>query len=460
MNLVSFIKEEPTGGLAVSDTALRFVLFTKDAKAPGKTRTTVAEELLPDGIIIGGVIKNPSVLSERLKALKEKIASTAYVILSIPADAVYLETLSYPSSVNQEQLEEALRLTADFNFPWKPEDMAFDWERKTGSSVEAMAVGAPKTVANAYIQAVQTAGFKPIALEFHPLSAARALPKSHAPVVLSIESKTSTTFAAVAAQSVRHMRSVSGAAETLENERRNFSRYVELEENLAFQNVTLDDIPLLSEFASARKIVSKHHWLIAGGAALRGQLPRSADTIVSLMPLGTEAAYALERRQAFVAFIRNTAVAVSVFFAAAFFAVWMFMLTLEDRANAGFATLATVPNGPLIASAESTIQETNDLLAAANSIIGTSRSFGPLLKDMLSSVPPGITISAASLSSRTDTIELRGIADSRAILRQFKLQLEAWDQSETVTLPLTNLEQKERIPFSMTIILKKPGHDQ
>ena len=69
----------------------------------------------------------------------------------------------------------------------------------------------------------------------------------------------------------------------------------------------------------------------------------------------------------------------------------------------------------------------------------------------------GITISNLTITSVNDIISIVGIAEDRSILNLFKESLQSSSFFTNIELPITNLEQKAKIPFSITLKLKDPN---
>jgi Tfp pilus assembly protein PilN len=80
-----------------------------------------------------------------------------------------------------------------------------------------------------------------------------------------------------------------------------------------------------------------------------------------------------------------------------------------------------------------------------------------LLDDINSRVVDGTLISNFSVSSINEPISITGTARDRNTLNQFKKSLQASTYLTAVELPITNLELKGDIPFSISFRVKDPN---
>src|SRR6266481_4855513 len=92
-------REEPIGGLAISDDSLRFVFFDISKK---EKNIVLAEEVLPAGIIEGGIIKNRDGALLAFQNLVKKIPKKIRcVVVSLPPDYIYSKIFSFPKIVTK-----------------------------------------------------------------------------------------------------------------------------------------------------------------------------------------------------------------------------------------------------------------------------------------------------------------------------------------------------------------------
>jgi hypothetical protein len=124
----------------------------------------------------------------------------------------------------------------------------------------------------------------------------------------------------------------------------------------------------------------------ARGVALRGMLPRSDDSLVSLMPIGTEQAY-LERQASFfvrvgLKLLMVTGVLAAVMLAAA----WGYLLTLEQQAaQQAERQLAAIPAETL-----EVLEETRRINTAMSQVVGllSPYTIAPDLVGLLTDAAP------------------------------------------------------------------------
>lgn len=174
--------EESIAGLEINGEYLRLTLLSRknDAKEKGKIKTEIKlsiEEPLEAEIIAEGAVKNkPELIKSLQKLIAKSPEKIKNLIVSIPADNVYFRIFSFPKTVSETKIEEAMKLTIGFQLPAKPEDSYLDWEKlESPDQNEILLAVAPKNAVDAYLKSLSSAGLNPVALEFHPLSLIRAV---------------------------------------------------------------------------------------------------------------------------------------------------------------------------------------------------------------------------------------------------------------------------------------------
>ena len=188
MNILNLLtKEKDIAGIEINDKVIRVAYFRpkkrflskinpKETDLPENELVLIEEPIAPN-IIQEGVVLNKEILGKKLKNIwtKAKLSSN-YAIVSIPEDKVYSRIFPFPKTVNDSQLVDAINLTIDFQLPVKKDDVYVGWENAGDSHVinEVLISTIPKTVANSYIEALNYAGIKVLALETHIASIARS----------------------------------------------------------------------------------------------------------------------------------------------------------------------------------------------------------------------------------------------------------------------------------------------
>lgn len=471
MDLLKFLtREEPIAGLEISDSYIRLALLSvREEKEKGKKERKkiteikfLKEKSLQEGVVIGGEVKNKTAFIKTLADfLKETKPAVKYAVVSILSSNIYSRIYSFPKSVTGDKLEDSMNLAIGFQLPVKPEDVYLDWEKIDGEKNEIFLATIPKPIINDYLEALTAAGLRTVAVEFYPMSISRAIdvPAEGAFLMVAANKEESCVFV-LDGNSIKLNRFV--PAEFLENEMGKIIDFYEAENNVSVSGIIniekeKEKIKIISPFSENEEIKKDgSKWIIALGAAIRGIMPRSSDIIVSLMPVGTEEAYDNQKAITFSEFISNITIGLAVFFSAAFIGVWIMMISLQQNFSNRLSILDSRP-AQGAGDLESRAMAFNDLTGKANSILGKLPRWSIALEELKSRVAPGILINSFSSSLPADAINMAGTAQTRPQLNLFKKTLEESPMFMEIKLPLTNLEQKENIPFSVSFRLKDPN---
>ena len=487
-----FTRDEPIAGLEISDTHIRVALLEFKEIKKGKERekkleiTILAEKPLKEGIVSEGEIKKKeefiAVMNDLLKGIKSKIR---YSIISISPNKIYSKLYSFPKTVSGEKLEEAMKLAIGFQLPMKLEDVYLDWEKASGDSQknEIFLATASKKVIDNYIDALKTAGLNLVAIEFFPMSVNRAAVISSGPVMAIILNNEGAEVSIIENKIIQFDRFLPSAQFSSQNsflgETRKIIDFFESEkkkkiseilligenrENIKnqltdfFKEITISNALGQEIFLSSAEIKKDNgnKWLVALGAALRGVLPRSEDELISLMPIGTEEAYDNQKAIIFSEFISNISVALSIFFVVIFLGIWLLMVSFQKNFSTRIISLSSsaVPEDAL--ALENRAIKFNELLNKADSSLILMQKTSPILEELKLKIISGISVRNFSMPSLIDAINISGVAQSRNQLNLFKKSLESSEMFSEVNLPLTNIELRENIPFSITFRIKDP----
>jgi len=174
------------------------------------------------------------------------------------------------------------------------------------------------------------------------------------------------------------------------------------------------------------------------------------------MQLGTEEAYEYHKAIVFSSLLGDMAIGLSVFFSAAFIGAWFLILILQQNlivpSSKSSGTLALPAD---TVSIENRAANFNSLIAATGQIVANSTRWSVVLEEIHTKLVPGIAINTASLD--LPALSISGVAKNRNQLNLFKQSLESSSLFINVVLPLTNLNQKDNIPFSISFKLKDPN---
>ncbi|MBI5742525.1 MAG: pilus assembly protein PilM [Candidatus Niyogibacteria bacterium] len=456
------IRRSPIAGLEISESAVRIALLEmgkgKNARVAIKT---LAEEELPEGTLTDGRVTDTKGLTEAIRRLVTGAGiTTKYVVASIPVGAAYARVFSFPENVSGEKLEQTMNLTIGFHLPVRPEDVHLDWEKIEGDDGEVKEIflaAAAKDVVTGFLEAVKNAGLKVVALEIHPASFARVADLGAGATIVRRADTASTAFYVLKNGAPRFMRTVPNAAGKvfLKGEAQRIKNFYE------FENGPVSDILDYETLTGARAIVpegleGEARWLVALGAAARGLLPRSEDTLVSVMPLGTELAYEYQKLATFSNLLSNIAVGVAAFFATAYLGAWIMMLSLQMSVTSGLQNASMVRVAPEMAGLEDRATAFNERVASLAGIVGTIPRWSLAVELVSRHISDGITISALSMPAPSAVFSMTGIAATRDSLNAFKRSMEEEPQFAEVAMPLVGIGMRKNIPFSVSFRLKDP----
>ncbi|MBI4692384.1 MAG: hypothetical protein HY773_03075 [Candidatus Terrybacteria bacterium] len=175
------------------------------------------------------------------------------------------------------------------------------------------------------------------------------------------------------------------------------------------------------------------------------------------MPVGTEEAYENQKAVVFSGFLSNLALGLSVFFGAVFAGAWILMTVLQQNFNARLSALNVLPLATDSVELENRAENFNELVRRAAGLLENLPKWSGVVEDIRVRAGSGIIINNLSIPSVEGIINISGISQSRIQLNLFRKTLEESLLFTDIKLPLTNLEMKENIPFSISFKLKDPA---
>lgn len=318
MNLLNLLTiEKNVAGIEISDSVIRLAFFRPHRKKYGKqltidtaTRTTdriqeqdeliLIEEPIASNIIANGVVVDTELLGKTLKTIWSKAKlGTDYAVVAIPDDAVYSRVFSFPKTVEGSRITETMRLAINFQLPIQTDNAYLDWERTTGtsSSNEILLSTVPRDVVRGYIKALDYAGIKTLALESHLASIARAvkLEQGHT-AIFSKKTPDGATIFVLKDGILRFSRTLplqTVPESKIPQEMSRLKTALEAETKEHIIEADIINAEICDEYREHPALTApKAKWLIALGAVMRGKIPEGRDNLVSLLPVGTEEAYA------------------------------------------------------------------------------------------------------------------------------------------------------------------------
>lgn len=485
MNLLHLLtKEKRVVGIEISDSVVRIAFFRprktkKHEKSLDPTVKTVngslgaiktfreeelvlIEEPIPSNLIVEGTVADIEYLGKILKNiwLNAKLG-TNYAIIAIPDDKIYSRIFSFPKSVEGVRLTEAMRLAIGFQLPMKTKEVYLDWERTggTANTNEILLSTISRGVAEGYVLALEKAGIKTLAIESHLASIARTVKKVPGETTLFSEIKPDgATIFALKDGILRFSRTFPFRFVTedrIPTEIKKVKLALEADTKKPVTESSLSNTEIRDDYSwYLPKNNPQQKWMIALGAAIRGRIKDGEDNLISLLPVGTEEAYAYQRTTTFIVLMRNLIIGVSFFFVAAYLSTYFFMLSLSQTSAKKITTLSETTIPPELEKMEKQIKEINTFTKEGASFLAEMPKWSPVLTEIVNRTPSEISISAFSAPNFDGRMSLSGVATNRTVLNNYKKSLQASPLLTQIELPLTNLEQKENIPFSASFQLK------
>jgi len=467
MDYLSFFKkilvpEEPIAGLEISDSNLRLVLLSLDKKTDLISTRQNSQQALAAGIIEGGVVKDAAKLRQALLDFKKTLNPPVdYVVASIPADLVYVKKLAFPKNLEGQNLIEAIKLAVDFQFPFKSADAYCSWEINDSQNPQQVFVAeALKKNIDPYIESIRPA-FNLVALEIQPASFARAaVLEKEKPVLLKIDSQSGAGLFIIEDGEIIFSRLITN--DVPENKLRDeTSKLIDFYEADAGEKIS--QIIDLSQNAIAidKKInfpkQENSLGLVALGAAQRGLIERRVDNFISLSPISPQKAYKYHKAVSFTSIMTGLSIGLSIFFIVAFLGTWILMIALQQQDVQKTDAFSSLPSTADLGGVETKIQNANELIITTAGILKTSPRWSGLITELQNSIIKGIIVDGISLPAPEGTMTISGMAGDRDTLNLFRDKLKTSAILTNINLPLTNLDQKSDIPFTISFDLKNPS---
>lgn len=479
MNIFNLLaKEKLVAGLEINDSVVRvaflsykksnssFLSFSSSSNSTHETPLLVTyEEELPDGIVTEGKVTDPLQLGAFLKEFWIRAnLKTEYAVVSIPHDSIYSRVFSFPKSINESKLQEAMKLGVSFQLPLKDDDIYLDWEHVVGPSTtnDILLSAIPKNVVSDYLDALTIAQIKPLALESHLASISRSIEVNQADTVLySKESSDDATIFLLKHGNVHFARSLPSrfiSKAKLKEEIKRIKTAFEADTKDTSHTVkiaNLEEATVREEYKNIDSLPAPiSTWLVALGAARRGTISEGNDTYISLLPIKTKEAYIYQKTTIFILLMRNIILGVCMFFLVAFLGMYIFILSLSQIINKSATTMVVTPTASESLEKESLIERANQLTSISKDILVTTPLWSNFLDQMLTIIPNGVVVTTLTANKLDSSITMIGTAKDRVTLNQFRSVLQGSPLLTDVILPITNLDQKERIPFTVTFKLK------
>ena len=459
----------PIGGLHITDFAVRYAGFRGGAYFGESIR-------LQPGIVENGKIKNGDAFSSVIHELKKRVFPNknkpVSVVISLPIRDVYIQTFSTPKVV-ESGFGEAADLNARMISPINVDEAYYGWQRISDGiniDVDTKMLGAfvQKSIADGFVEAVETAGFGIAAVEFESMSLARSinqekLVNTQKPYVI-VQIATEGISIVIVRKGVPHFhyfhswRDIQGDEKTISIDNFTFTLGDELERVINFylthwsgeplENVivitpsfTEEISKLTSEKFSNLKIQivdpSKANAVL--GAALRGATPRGEDTEISLASLSALEIFERQQVKNFVRIWRNVFVTSFAFLLALFVGTNIFLRSevrdiIEER-----DVLAAHPGMEEFTELSEKAAAFNRLVEAVAQIEAEGVRPSSFLLKLNEIAGAEIELVRVSFDPHDFSVSINGLAPNEASAVAFKNRVSGESNFYDVNLPLQNI---------------------
>jgi Tfp pilus assembly PilM family ATPase len=458
-------------GLSIERNALHAVELDDNGKI-----IKAAEVLVQDGIFQDGEIIYPDDFIQEIKSIvSQGKFTTPYVAVCIPEVFAYTRGFSLPI-IDLNEVQEAISWHTKDLFPFPPEEIYFDWKllQKNEHEYKTTVVAIQKKILDPILQALISAGLKPLRFEPDALALARLLLlKSDAQAIL-LEINTTGAYVTLVQGDKSLFTTIIGysANESAQSYLSNIDQtIIEMNSYYKNKNIIMDNIQVFVTGMMATEDWVKHfHELLnypcsllttpienrayhkAYTAASFIISPPLDEQSINLLPAITQSYYDQERSLSFYkAFLKRICIISLIIVIGAF--ISFFSLSLERQALDN-----RVKNiRKLTQSQQSDTQGLLMLNAQAKNIVNLA-PFRKTVKDKLTKIQAllnnNISISNWEYDDSKLGFKIVGIAQTRQNLLELKNKLDSSPDFSQVTLPLGSLETPVQVPFEITFVTK------
>jgi hypothetical protein len=463
------------GGLEISDTALRFAEWSGG-------RWVTAGLRLPPGLVENGKIKDRDQFIAALLALHSQIApkkprKKIGVVASLGSVDIYSQTFSLPV-IEGENLEKAVQLNIQMASPTEAAETYSGWqmvgEDKSAVRLEILSAFIKRELVDQIISALRAANFTPHSLEPRGLSLTRVIrelgegfdPARPYLVLVADESGLELLIirrAQLYFQYFTPWSEIYGGERQITQEAFEAAVIRSLHQVLNFYrshwSEALSDVYLatpglkeeIARIISAnfslnilelrlRNLPATPDWFVALGAALRGMIPPSKDTEMSLLGVSAQEEFRREQILNFLEFWRVLMPASLGILVAAFILAEAFLLRLNGGLAARQAEIVRSDRSAEIQDLQAKADEFNRSVNLIRSVLEQSRprfEAAGKVADLMRARRAVLVRFWDQGSSLPITVS--GRAETEADIRNFAADLGKSGEFQNINLPLSDI---------------------
>lgn len=488
--LLSFLRAKPTiGGLEISDTALRFVVW--DGMSFQMTGLR-----LPPGLVVAGQIKDREHFVAALRTMHAQIVGAKKknikinAIISLSSIGVYTQMFTLPF-IEGESLDKAVQLNIQMISPLDFSEAYSGWQFASKDAdkvrLEILSAFANRGVIDEFVGALQETGFLAVAVESRALSITRLLKEAGAdfdvkhPYILMSVDGSGLDFLII-----RHGQlhfdyfnswlDLQGAAKEISPDAFKNAVVRNLHQVLNFYNShwqePINDILLITtgfhdevvkvveenfalktrDFALSTSQSVTADWFVALGSAVRGLTPRRADKEISLLGIDSQEEFGREQVLGFLHFWRILMPAATIIFLIAFLGINFALGRIENSVTTEVSSGTGSKQASEMAGIEARINIFNRDVGFIAQIEKSTTLKTPIIQKVADfGKTNGITITRLYYQSDSVPIAFTGSAISQDNLLDFKKSMENEKLFKAVDLPISKVQvSPSGVTFSMT----------
>lgn len=480
----------PTGGLEVSDTALRF--------APSLEDGVFASVRLAPGVFAEGKIKDETAFREALRELRRQILgpkasgkTPVNAVVSMSSINIYSQVFVLPP-LEGENLEKAVDLNIKMALPSGAAETYSGWQtlHSPGDSrIEILSAFFDKALADDLVTVLRSERFAPMAIEPRALSIARvikmAAPDYDARVpVIALSADTAGIDAAIIRSGNLHFdyfhswQDLGGGNQEISIEMFSATVVRSLQQILNFYNSHWKE-PLGKIYVAATGMkdeilktiaanfsvkaeelilqgLPQPDWFVAAGSAFRGRIPRRDDAELSILGVAAQDLFRQEQLEHFLRFWRLLIPLTLTLVLAAYGGAIVFTKSIQDRL-ASDPTFTAAPSqeekdAVVLKQKAAEFNRTVELLAAAEK--SAHLKSATLTKLLEITGRRDISIARMVLTDKNTPVSLSGSAPTEEVIRQFREELVITPGFREVNLPLNQIRKEgSSYSFSITFLI-------
>lgn len=490
MNLIKFlIPKDKIVGIDIGSKAIRMLYMEQDAYGNISIKGKSDVEL-PETVIDSGAVANEKILVEAFNKLKNGFRPKKYLsnfaIVSIPPNKIFSCILEYPKILDNQQLLEAITTNAQENFPYNLSTCYFDWEiiGTKNEKYQVLVSMAPKKVIDEYIKALKSSGFDLIALETHFLSLERIIDLPSSPTILAFLADEGINYIVYVDKRPyfsqfetwqeisgrRPLKNLSDLQKSIKFKIDTIHLHFESKSGMRIEKALIagfgfDADKVIKKIGKTRfpvekavikiKLPEKGERLIAAAAAARAFIPRSDDTIISLLPVGTESLYETQKAVSFSKSILFFISSLAIFYSVVLSAFLLFVSSLETNLSHQLNLKNSIPISAEYSKMAAETKEFNAYLKDTAMISPLSNANSSLdIEKIGKLLVPGIFFNSVSIDYSSKTAIVSGMASSRESFRFFKNSLANSSDFSNLLVSSSDIAKKYDINFSLTMNLK------